>query len=387
VHVTSDCGQADSRTVIVTVAACPSSVTVTPETTTMCLNAQKTASVIAVAGATYSWTIIGGSIVGATNLQTVTFTSAAAGTVTLQATVTVTGCTPVSAQASVTVVGAASIQTGSPADPAPIAPQTTATLVVAATGLNLHYQWYQGTYPGGVAASGALDSASYTTPQLTTTTSYWVHITSDCGAADSRTATVTVLAAPPWVRASTGAPTTKITITWGQVSNATDYIVRCAQNVNGPFLDVGATTLTSIDYTVTASATPVAYVCRVWSRAASGESPAISAIDYAVTAATLFTDEPIQKRSTVVRAAHIVELRNAIDAVRAAANLPTIWQGASPPTGLISATRITDLFAPFNQARAVFGLPNFAYSVGIATPATNVLIGSEQIQEVRDALR
>ena len=116
-------------------------------------------------------------------------------------------------------------------------------------------------------------------------------------------------------------------------------------------------------------------------------SPALSPMDYAVTAATLFTDEPIVKNVTLLRAAYVVELRNAVDAVRAAANLPRLWQGAFPPSGLINAAYLGDLVTAFNAARSALGLPSFAYSAGIPMPASGVRMLSEHVQEVRNALR
>jgi len=229
---------------------------------------------------------------------------------------------------------------------------------------------------------------------LSVTTSYWVRVTSNgCDHADSRAATVTVLAAPALVQATTGTPTTKITISWSAVPGATDYLVRCAQNVNGPFNDIGVTAGTSIDYNVVPGSVPVAYVCRVWSRYGGQPSPALSPMDYAVTGSTLFTDEPIQKNVTAVRAAHIVELRKAIDALRAAAATPPqnpllpAWQNAPPPSGVVNASAIIELFAPFNAARNVFGLGSFAYTNGIPFPASNVPILAEHIEEIRNALR
>jgi YD repeat-containing protein len=375
-----------------TTGSCPSAVTVTPASSSVCVNVESTATVTALGGASYAWTITGGSFVGATNGATVTFTSASAGPVVLQATVTPPGCPALtSPQASVSVVAWVSIQSASPADPvAPIAPGGTATLTVSASGSSLHYVWHQGTSPNGPVVGG--DSATFVTPQLSSTTSYWVHVTSDCGAADSRTATVTVLAAPASVQAVTGTPTTKITVSWSAVAGATDYMVRCAQNVNGPFTDVGPTAATTIDYNVSPSSTPVAYVCKVASRKSGQESPAASPMDYAVTATTLFIDEPIQKNVTLIRAAHIVELRKAVDAVRAAAStaqnpLPPLWQNAPPPSGVVTAGPLTELYGPFNAARWALGLPSFAYSAGIPTPASNVRILSEHVQEVRNALR
>ncbi len=80
---------------------------------------------------------------------------------------------------------------------ASIAYNGTATLSVAATGSGLAYQWYQGT--SGITSnpiSGAT-SASFTTPVLTSTTSYWVRVSGANGTVDSATTTVTVSAEPP----------------------------------------------------------------------------------------------------------------------------------------------------------------------------------------------
>ncbi|MEI6607046.1 MAG: MBG domain-containing protein, partial [Verrucomicrobiota bacterium] len=68
----------------------------------------------------------------------------------------------------------------------------TATLSVVASGTSPTFQWYVGN--SGVITNqitGATGS-SFTTPALTTTTSYWVRATNSAGSADSNTATVTV---------------------------------------------------------------------------------------------------------------------------------------------------------------------------------------------------
>lgn len=68
----------------------------------------------------------------------------------------------------------------------------TATLTVVATGTApLSYQWYRGT-SGNTSNPVGTNSNTYTTPALTSTTSYWVRVSNSCGQADSNTATVTV---------------------------------------------------------------------------------------------------------------------------------------------------------------------------------------------------
>lgn len=75
---------------------------------------------------------------------------------------------------------------------------TSATLSVIATQATTTpttYQWYSGTSGGGTAISGAT-SASYTTPALTASASYWVKVTAGTCVTNSATATVSVCTLP-----------------------------------------------------------------------------------------------------------------------------------------------------------------------------------------------
>jgi hypothetical protein len=75
----------------------------------------------------------------------------------------------------------------------------TATLSVSVTGTApLSYQWYRGS-TGDTSAPVGTNAASFTTPALTATTSYWVRVSNACGHVDSTSATVTVR---PWYTAS-----------------------------------------------------------------------------------------------------------------------------------------------------------------------------------------
>lgn len=72
----------------------------------------------------------------------------------------------------------------------------TATFNVVASGGSLGYQWYAGN--SGVTTnpvSGA-NGSSFTTPVLTTTSSYWVRVSNSAGAVNSNTASATVLTPP-----------------------------------------------------------------------------------------------------------------------------------------------------------------------------------------------
>jgi hypothetical protein len=74
-----------------------------------------------------------------------------------------------------------------------IAPGHTAMLSVAASGTApLTYQWYLGSSGTTTGPIGGATSSSYTTPALTSTTSYWVRVSNAYGMADSSSATITV---------------------------------------------------------------------------------------------------------------------------------------------------------------------------------------------------
>lgn len=74
----------------------------------------------------------------------------------------------------------------------------TATMFVVASGSpTLTYQWYEGISGDTSDPVGGETAASFTTPELTETTTYWVRVTNDHGSDDSITATITVNPSDP----------------------------------------------------------------------------------------------------------------------------------------------------------------------------------------------
>jgi uncharacterized protein YjiK len=72
---------------------------------------------------------------------------------------------------------------------------TATTLTVAASGFPVPtFQWYLGNSGDTTNPIGGATFSTFTTPVLTTTTSYWVRATNSGGPAESNTATVTVVA-------------------------------------------------------------------------------------------------------------------------------------------------------------------------------------------------
>jgi hypothetical protein len=68
--------------------------------------------------------------------------------------------------------------------------QTAALSVNASGGAPLSYQWYEGQ-SGNTSVPVGTNSASYTTPPITTARTFWVRVTNSCGSADSSSITVT----------------------------------------------------------------------------------------------------------------------------------------------------------------------------------------------------
>ena len=69
----------------------------------------------------------------------------------------------------------------------------TTSLTLAASGTSPTFQWYTGASGVTTSPVAGETSASFTTPVLTASKSYWVRATNSAGVADSNTATVTVL--------------------------------------------------------------------------------------------------------------------------------------------------------------------------------------------------
>lgn len=74
----------------------------------------------------------------------------------------------------------------------------TATLTVDAFGTSPLFQWYRGVTGDVVEPVAGATGASFTTPSLEETTSYWVRVSNSLGAADSAAAAVTVTVPDPF---------------------------------------------------------------------------------------------------------------------------------------------------------------------------------------------
>jgi hypothetical protein len=102
-----------------------------------------------------------------------------------------------------------------------------------------------------------------------------------------------------------------------------------------------------------------------------------------------FTDDPLAAGETVIRKAHVDEIRAGANALRAAAGLTaysftdsTITSGVT----LIQVAHINELRGAMESAQDLLGLPRVQYSHPLLTPGTSV-VSAVDVQELRNALK
>jgi len=166
----------------------------------------------------------------------------------------------------------------------------------------------------------------------------------------------TVLIAPQNLVA-TALSTTQVSLTWNAVVGATNYQLYRSAN-NGPFVQIAFPSTNSfLDNGVTPS-TSYVYYARATDTANLG--PAGNK-DVATT--ILFTDDPIVPAVTKFKAVHLVELRTAVNAIRAAAGLtPATFTDTLTAGVVIKAIHITELRTALNPARSTLGLTAITYT-------------------------
>ena len=148
------------------------------------------------------------------------------------------------------------------------------TLSVGSTGTApLTYQWYVGTSGTTTTPIAGATASSYTTPPLTSTTSYWVRVTNSVGGADSATATVTIGVGP-----TITAPPQGQTINAGQTATLTVAASGTAPFTYQWYVGVTGTTTTPIagatanTYTTPALTATQSYWVRVANGAGTDDS-------------------------------------------------------------------------------------------------------------------
>lgn len=174
----------------------------------------------------------------------------------------------------------------------------------------------------------------------------------------------------------------RIDLTWTAVPNAHHFQVERAANLGGSFTVVSSNVLTTTfsDTTVTGVN---AYLYRVRSADAVGNLSSPGGIDVAT--AITFTDNPLIAGTTTIKAQHVTELRQAVDAVRAAANLSAAtWSDATLTNVPIKAIHIQELRTNLDQALTALSLPAGSYT---DPSLAGILIKQVHIDELRQRVK
>jgi len=201
-----------------------------------------------------------------------------------------------------------------------------------------------------------------------------------------------VTLAPPASMAATSItdsgnpPAPRVTISWTATPGAHHYEVEKTTNVNTAYSSVN-TNVTGTSYTDTGVSSVTAYLYRVRAVDAAGNISAYSNIDLAT--AITFTDDTIIRQSTLVKAAHITELRQAVDAVRALANVGAAnWGGAiTPNSTLVQASHVQNLRTNLDAARSTLGLAQCNYTDNSIPALQASFINKDHIDQLRQCVR
>lgn len=193
------------------------------------------------------------------------------------------------------------------------------------------------------------------------------------------------LAAPASLVAST-VSNVQVSITWSASPNAHHYQVERATTFGGTFtvLDSNVASTSFTDNSVTSVN---AYLYRVKAADAGGNLSGPSNLDLAT--AITFDDDPFPQSPTLtlVKAQHVTQLRQAVNAARAAANLsPATWT-QNPLSGTvttITANDIQELRTALDQALSALGLTTGGYT---DSSLAGQLIKKIHIQELRDRVK
>jgi hypothetical protein len=210
----------------------------------------------------------------------------------------------------------------------------------------------------------------------------------NCNAnAVSKTFTLTVngsLAAPAGFTATATQPNS-VSVVWSTVPGATSYEVQRTEFITNAFAPLSPT-VTVTNFTDTTVTGNKSYLYRVRALAGGLASP-FSAVDVATT--VIFSDPALGSGTTVIKAAHIAELRTAVAAMRTAAVLGAATFADNPLTATtkVKASHITELRTALDQARSSLGLtPALTYTDSAITAGTTK-VKAVHVQQLRDGVK
>lgn len=233
--------------------------------------------------------------------------------------------------------------------------------------------------PTGVALDGAGVLAGRAMVQGTF--AFEVQATDAVGGSGTRIYSITITAMPAAVEAHALTPTS-VAVNWPDVNSATLYRVYRSSTPSG-FSFLGDSAVST--FTDATAAANTAYLYRITAVDGDGHESAPSGVDLATT--VIFTDPSLVAGVTPVRAAHVAQLRTAINAVRALALLGAAsFTDPSLSGTTIRTGHIAQLRTALAPARTALGLPALTFTDPTLT-AQSTRIKAPHVNELRAGVR
>lgn len=165
---------------------------------------------------------------------------------------------------------------------------------------------------------------------------------------------------------ATATTLTTIDLLWNASPGAAQYeIVRTSGTGYASLVMVAGTS-----YTDASAAAGIAYVYKVRALDSFSQPSLYSAPDVATT--IFFSDDPLIPNVTVVRAAHIQQLRQAVNAIRTTANLQTVFTDPTLNGMPIKASHVEEIRIQLAGARSSLGLSAITFSDTLTAGTTIV---------------
>jgi hypothetical protein len=198
----------------------------------------------------------------------------------------------------------------------------------------------------------------------------------------SKGVTVAVFPSTPTGLVATAATTMQVNVSWSASSGATQYeLVRKSASSSYTTL----ITTPSTNYSDTSVTAGASYVYKVRAIDAASHPSAFSTPDAATT--IFFTDDPLVAATTLAKAVHVTELRQAVNAMRATAALGAAsFTDASLAGVAVKAAHIQELRTALNQARTTLGISSITFTDPTLTAGTSILRAAH-VQELRDGVK
>ena len=245
------------------------------------------------------------------------------------------------------------------------------------------YKVFRATQSSGPFTQVATPAASpYVDLNVTSFQTYYyiVHAYGSCESGDSEqdSATATGVLTPPAHVVSVLSSSTSTTLNWSPAPGALSYRVFRMAN-NGAYADIGTTATTFfVDPTLSANAAYIYKVRSVRDATESGDSMKVLATT------VLLDDRNLVANTTPVRAIHFSQVRQAVQLVHNLAGPDGTLALTDPvltTATMLKRAHLTELRTYLNTARVALGMPALVYSD--PTPGTLTAVRAVHLTELR----